>query len=404
VIPETDDTGELVYEQGQKFWRTKYTITTGKNRTVTLEMSKARQVVPRMTFDNYGGTMVEGERKELGEAIEFCEALDPVKPSKTGYTIKIIQAGQGASAFYPEDVLKRDGPKVFRTGIHMHWNHATRAEETARPEGDLNTLAGVLTSNAYWDQAGPKGPGLYASCKVFSDFAEAVADRAPHIGISIRAFGNGTTDKEGVFRLKQLTAAQSVDFVTHPGAGGRIVLTESAQQPTQEVTTMTPEEKAAIEKLARETAQATVTTAVTEAVTPLNTKITALETENSGLRRTAAIAEARVYIAGKVKGEALPDPAKLRVVDAVLATEVPMKEGKLDTAALDESIKAAVKAEALYVSSITEGGRVRGMGASAPAGGDGEVSDKDFRERMKQYALSQGMTEAEATTYAAGRN
>ena len=73
--------------------------------------------------------------------------------------IKLIAPGKGSSAFYPAEVLKRDGPNVFTKGTQIYINHATSAEEAARPEGDWHKLAGALESNAYYDEAGKRDQG-----------------------------------------------------------------------------------------------------------------------------------------------------------------------------------------------------------------------------------------------------
>jgi hypothetical protein len=50
----------------------------------------------------------------------------------------------------------------------MFWNHPTQAEESARPEGNLDQLAAIITSPARYEANGVKGPGLYAEAKVMA--------------------------------------------------------------------------------------------------------------------------------------------------------------------------------------------------------------------------------------------
>ena len=87
----------------------------------------------------------------------------------------------------PEVLKKAAESKVFKAGTQMFWNHDTDNEESQRPEGDLNRLAAVTTTDARWEEAGKDGPGLYATAKVFSDYADKVKEMGPHIGLSIRA-------------------------------------------------------------------------------------------------------------------------------------------------------------------------------------------------------------------------
>lgn len=148
--------------------------------------------------------------------------------------LRLIGPGWGSSGFYPVETLRRDGPQVFTAGTKMYWNHPTLGQESERPEGDLRDLAAVLVSDARWEESGAEGPGLYADAKVFGDYAGAVEELAPYIGVSIRASGRATTGeaegRQGAI-INALTAARSVDFVTEPGAGGRIVEMFEAARP-----------------------------------------------------------------------------------------------------------------------------------------------------------------------------
>ena len=181
--------------------------------------------------------------------VESAACLDTivVKEARADYEIKLIAPGKGASAFYPAEVLKRDGPKVFKEGTHVYLNHATASEEAERPEGDVRNLAGVLTQPAHWSESHSKGPGLYSRMKVFTDHAQTVEEKAPHVGMSIRASGIREAGKvvEGLPVLKELTHAESVDVVTRPGAGGMILVEAARAAERQEVDV----DNAAIQKL-----------------------------------------------------------------------------------------------------------------------------------------------------------
>jgi hypothetical protein len=126
----------------------------------------------------------------------------------------------------PLAILERDGPRTFTRGTKMYWNHQTMREESERPEGSLNDLAAELVTDARWDSNGPQGAGLYATAKVFERFAPAVKDLKDHIGVSIRAMGlSKAGEREGRTGpvLERLLSARSVDFVTVPGAGGKVL-------------------------------------------------------------------------------------------------------------------------------------------------------------------------------------
>lgn len=171
---------------------------------------------------------------DLNESVAVCTgpgvrlsevatlAADP--GSDTVWLIQLIAADvQGSSGYYPADVLRRDGPRIFTAGTHVYLDHPTATEETDRPERSVRDLAGVLIEDAYYDD-GPNGKGLFARMRVFSDHAHRVAELAPHVGMSIRARGtkeyHSDTNREVV---SSLIDAQSVDIVTHAGAGGRFL-------------------------------------------------------------------------------------------------------------------------------------------------------------------------------------
>jgi hypothetical protein len=264
--------------------------------------------------------------------VESAETLETIRlvEAKADYEIKLIAPGKGSSAFYPKEVLQRDGPKVFKAGTHVYLNHATRAEEAARPEGDVKNLAGVLTTDAVYHESHAKGPGLYGRMKVFADHAQTVEEKAPHVGMSIRASGvaeSGGARRDGVPVLKELTAAESVDVVTRAGAGG-MILTESAQTRTQEAS-MDAEEKLLLQRLVEK-----------------------------DIRRDAITEGARV-----LEGVSLSESAKVYIIETVVDKGVPKKEGALDTVKFTEAINAEARR---FGGAIGAGPRVTGMGAAAP--------------------------------------
>ena len=201
-------------------------IRIAKEKGWTSELPKAWQGGDDKAKESKGA---ESTGLRLVESAATLETIRLVE-AKADYEIKLIAPGKGSSAFYPAEVLKRDGPKVFSVGTHVYLNHATAAEEAQRPEGDVKNLAGVLTTTARYDESHAKGPGLYARMKVFADHAQMVEEKAAHVGMSIRASGVAESSRRegGLPVLKELTAAESVDVVTRAGAGG-MILTESAR-------------------------------------------------------------------------------------------------------------------------------------------------------------------------------
>lgn len=291
------------------------------------------------------GTVVNEGDLILVESAATTEAI-VLREARADYEIKLIAPGKGSSAFYPAEVLKRDGPKVFTSGTHVYLNHATAAEEAARPEGDVRNLAGVLTGNAYYDESHRKGPGLYGRMKVFADHAQTVEEKAPHVGMSIRAAGvrEAGQTKEGLPVLKSFTRAESVDVVTRAGAGG-MILTEAARPSTQEVDMDEAQLTARIKE------------ATDAATAPLLAELKKLRESEE-----APKVKPKKAIRRMLESIRLPEAAKDEVVRN-LKDDVPLTEaGTIDEAKL----KPMVEKEAARIARLAESlgvGRVQGLGA-----------------------------------------
>jgi hypothetical protein len=273
-----------------------------------------------------------------------------LKEAKADYEIKLIAPGKGSSAFYPKEVLQRDGPKVFTKGTHVYLNHPTSTEEAERPEGDVKNLAGVLTTDAAYHESHAKGPGLYARMKVFADHAQTVEEKAPHVGMSIRASGKAESKqvKEGLPVLTELTSAESVDVVTHAGAGG-MILTEAARESAG---SHEEEDMSDTKRL------------IEAAVQPFYAR----------QRREDARSEVTRLLADVT----LPEAAKQRIAERVIEKLDVSKDP--DSKALRESVIAEAKAEGEYLASIMPAGMVHGMGIAEV---ESTVSKKE-RKALKE--------------------
>ncbi len=310
------------------------------------------------------GTLQLTESASTLEVIRLVEA-------KADYEIKLIAPGKGSSAFYPAEVLKRDGPNVFKAGTHVYLNHPTAAEEAARPEGDVSNLAGVLSTAAAYHESHAKGPGLYARMKVFADHAQVVEEKAPHVGMSIRASGVAEAKKmqDGLPVLKELTSAESVDVVTRAGAGG-MILSEAARTGQEVEVTL-------------QEAQKLVDDAVLKATAPLIER---------GHR-----ADAREEAMRVLESANLPASAKAKIVETVLR-DIPKKaDGAIDLDKLREAVVAESKSMAAILAEATGAGRVFGMGPSGPVETDPEkIREAEKRARKEKKRLE----EAEEQTWA----
>ena len=329
-------------------------IRIAKRKGWTSSLPKAWQTSDSSSSNEGGKRAVKGDLVLVESASEFLELPKLKESARTDYPVKLIAPGKGSSAYYPAEVLERDGPKVFKAGTHMYWNHPTKTEEAERPEGNLDHLAAVLTTNAYYDASGAKGPGLYARAKVFSDHAQQVEEKGSYIGLSIRAGGNveaGGKTKEGRPILKELTYADSTDFVTKAGAGG-MVLTESAIPAKEGADDM---DAAELDKK------------IKEAVTPLTEQLATVQTENRKLRERAAVTDAVNEGTRILAGLNLAEGVRDRVLGRCVGNVPLTKDGDLDSTKFKERLEAEAKDEAAYISKITGGARVAGMGSPVAA-------------------------------------
>lgn len=380
--------GHVVYQHGGATQSRSYTVaqgTAGSDPKVTL--GKAKPVHRAYVYTKLDEAAVVTldvdpravDAKEAGDLVvhEGITLLGEVRVTEGGtktIPVKIIAPGWGSMAYYPAEVLKRDGPKAYPKGTHMMWNHATATEEAERPEGDLDNLAAVLTKDAAWDDNGAKGPGLYSEAKVFSDYATQVGEKGAHIGVSINAAIRGAEgEREGRRGIiaDAFVRGYSADFVTKAGAGGAPVVpvNESQRGPTKEHPAMTPEEI---------------------------TKQAAIEAENVTLKaKMAKIEESQNQLLALATVAATLKEAEItfsqKLLERACATPV-MKEGRPDP----DWIKSVVADF-----SEGHGGKVTGFGEETTR--ESASSQKDTDKRLREALIGLGVPEKGLDFAVAGR-
>jgi len=153
-------------------------------------------------------------------------------PTGTGrIEVTLITPGWGSSGYYSAEVLEqaaKDG--VFPAGLHMYIDHPTQRQLNERPERSVGELAGVLLEAGRWD---PTSQAVVGPAQLLGQHAEAFRqpEMAEAIGVSIRASADVTMGEAEGRRgriVGRLVEAQSVDFVTRAGRGGRYQVIESA--------------------------------------------------------------------------------------------------------------------------------------------------------------------------------
>lgn len=381
-------TDAAVYELDGKLYRVAYTIdaTSGESKVILGE-----PVEVEVAYVTAGEAARQEAAADTDIAGEFISLLEATLRGDGSVPIKIIQPGQGSSGYYTSEVLKRDGPKVFTTGLKGYVDHPTESEIRERPERSVKDLALELTTNAHYDTDGAAGPGLYAEAKVYKPWQQFVSDMAPYIGLSIRATGkarHGEIDGKSTKIIEELVSAKSIDLVTVPGAGGKIlqlfesarerVETEAAQGRDSNKGVSSMDEKQLTE-LQSALAEAKAETARVQAVVA--------EHEKAALKRDAAGIVAAVFAEAKVSPP--------EVLAAKLTATAPIKEGKLDA----DAFRAEVKVIAESMKPAATGGEIKGMG-SGPAAEAGAADDpaahKALMEAFERRFRNQGKKPEEA--------
>lgn len=319
--------------------------------------------------------------------------------------VKIIEPGQGSSAFYEKEQLERDAA-IFK-GAHIYWDHPTRRDASERPERSLRNLAGVIEDDPKFLENGQEGPGVYGTAHIFKPYRENLEEMAPYIGVSWRGSASAVTKKIGgkpVYVAERFTHVGSVDFVTKAGAGGQALhFEESAlneidtfleafkgdhEDAAAFVEWAVEHDKAvkdiAIEDIAIEEvdmAEETKLKEIQESNTALTASNTALLQENAQLKERDALREAKSVVMSEVQAynekrtsehkDVLPDVTCTRLAET-LYKSAPIKDGVLDKVGLKATVAEAIKGEIAYIETITSTTKtdgIRGMGESSSTDG-----------------------------------
>jgi hypothetical protein len=143
-------------------------------------------------------------------------------------TIDVIRSGWNTSGsrYYGAAMLERDVPKVYGRGTQMYIDHPSATEGDDRPERSLQTLAGVFVDDPWAVREADGTVVMRTTARVFGPWQPLIREAWDTIGVSINGNGRGdygtAEGREGLI-IDELTYGRSVDFVTVPGAGGRVL-------------------------------------------------------------------------------------------------------------------------------------------------------------------------------------
>lgn len=173
-------------------------------------------------------------RKKISEATTVGGVATPVEGQAGRFKVQIATPGRGTSGYYSAEVLEAAAAaKIFPAGHKMYLNHQMADGSGVDERGDrsLKDLTGTLESDAVWDKA---SQSLIGIAKVFGPYRPVLAEAADSIGLSMQAWADVSmgTAPDGVYGVivNELVEAQSVDFVSNAGRGGKILqVIESAR-------------------------------------------------------------------------------------------------------------------------------------------------------------------------------
>ena len=343
-------------------------------------------------------------REEVIDFVPLTEATF----DKGRATVIIIKAGFNVTKdrYYPAEMLKRDYG-IFE-GIKMYADHPTETEEKERPERSIREWVATL-KDVTCDESGTVTgiaeiiePWLMAKLAQLRD-----KQMLSEMGISINAIGSAsksTIDGVETLVIEKLERANSVDFVTEPGAGGIVTLYESDRLRNVDLVELSilKERRPDLVKLIESAIRAEITKEVKKQVeneqriTELEGQITDLIKERDELKEAA---EKAVKEAAKAEAQA----AIKEAIEAVDEAKLPVaaKEKLIERfkdAETADGIAEAIQSEVDYIAKLSEAGKVKGLGPSK------ENTDKD-KEALKESfkRMHPEWTEDQINTAVTGR-
>lgn len=192
-----------------------------RSRMVFQTYGPADLVTPRLRFAMESAATAVATRE-----VDATEARSAAKVGSDGQhmTVHYIRAGWSLNGrYYPANVLKTEGVRAAVPGTLLYIDHATDDEESARPSGSVTRLAAVQEGDAWWDEA---AQAVAANVRLFRPWRESLVDMADTIGLSVRAWitaESGEADGRKGPIVTSVEGYKSVDFVTVPAAGGKII-------------------------------------------------------------------------------------------------------------------------------------------------------------------------------------
>jgi hypothetical protein len=362
---------------------------------------------------SYTAVAAAGESCRPGQAKARAVQREVLTLSESGYdsskgklTVTVIKPGfsqnttKGKRRYYPADVLKRDA-NVFE-GAKMFVDHATEAEQKARPEGSVHDW--VANLGKVWAES---DGSIKGEATVFDPGFKSKLDALNSQGllkemaISMRtavAWSPAEIEGQEAARVDELIVAKSVDFVTIAGAGGQVEAMES-QSDDWDVDVIGEAEfrkrRPDLVSIIESSAQGATMKSLEQQLQEANTQLAAE-------KKRADDATAKVQESEKVAKKATAQAELTKMLTESKLPEVSqtrIREMYKDASEIT-GMKESVAAEAEYVKSLSGTAHVKGLGSKQNGGTD---TATESRQTLIESFKSAGLTDEQAKLAAAGR-
>lgn len=276
--------------------------------------------------------------------------------TKQEVVVVLIEAGTNYNKrrYYPKSTIREAAP-LF-AGLKMYLDHPTEQEEEDRPERSVKEWMSTIVES--WYEDGKALGRVKVHNKEFWDLLESDDVYRENVAVSINSSGRrsfGTIDGLQMEIIEEISKPKSVDWVTEPGARGRVLaLIESNRIKEEqknmfktitlkEFKTERPDLVQQIETEIRESLRAQLETekqtAIEIATAPLKKEISDFKVKEQKGAQAGKIRE-------QVEASKLPAQAKEKLIES-LSAAVYESEDKLK-----EAVKAAIDAELKYLTEV----------------------------------------------------
>lgn len=345
---------------------------------VTRESSALNEKLARQRRPNCG---IDGNIK-----LQIRE--NTMDKAKREVVVVLIEAGTNFDKrrHYPKKTIQESAH--LYAGLKMYLDHPTAEEEESKPERSVNDWLSTIVES--WHEDGSALGRVKVHKEWFWNLLESDPIFREQIGISINASGRrsmGQISGQQMEIIEEIVAPKSVDWVTEPGARGRVlellesnsrkpedknIMWKTLKEVKENAMNLLKEYETEIRETLKAEHEADKAKAVREAVAPVQQQLDELKGQDVKAKSTAKIKEL-------VEASKLPKKAHERAIAAIEAKNVALDK-------IEEAAKAVIESELAYLSEVA--GVKIGAGPSANTDGNEKLTES-LEKRLGIPAESQ---------------